>query len=143
MAFARLTRSPIDAEELLSRIKGNEYGGYVTFVGDVRNNASGKPVVALSYEAYEVLAERELSRLVTEAEEKFHAVCAVEHRLGPIPIGESAVVVVAGAAHRAQAFDACRWLIDTLKETVPIWKHETYVDGSVWIEGNQTINSNA
>ncbi len=141
MAYAKLTRAPIRADELNKRVRTSECGGYVTFVGDVRNNASGKTVVALAYEAYEPLAERELLRLACEAEDGYRAICAVEHRLGPIPIGESAVVIVVGAAHRAEAFDACRWLIDTIKATVPIWKHETYEDGSVWIEGDQSFNA--
>ena len=141
MAFARLTRSPIDLAALQARVKTNECGGYVTFAGDVRNNVSGKPVIALSYEAYETLAVKELLRLTREAEDGFGAICAVEHRLGPIPIGETAVAIVTASAHRAQAFEACRWLIDTIKVTVPIWKHETYEDGTYWIEGDQTIKS--
>jgi len=139
MAFARLTREPIGVDELLARVRSNYHGGYVTFSGDVRDHASGKTVTALSYEAYESLAERELFRLAQEAEVKFSVSCAVEHRLGPIPIGETAVAIAVGAAHRAEAFDACRWLIDIIKETVPIWKLETYTDGTVWIEGDQSI----
>jgi molybdopterin synthase catalytic subunit len=141
MAFARLTTDPIDLTELSARVKSTECGGYVTFVGDVRNNSSGKKVVALKYDAYEPLALSELLRLAKEAEEGYSAICAVEHRLGTIPIGETAVAVAVGCSHRSEAFEACRWLIDTLKATVPIWKHETYEDGSVWIEGSQSIPS--
>jgi molybdopterin synthase catalytic subunit len=139
MPTVRLTRKQINLSDLMASVRTNECGGYVTFVGDVRDHAGGKKVIALSYEAYEPLAEKELIRLATEAEDRYRAACAVEHRLGPIPIGESAVAIVAASAHRAQAFEACRWLIDTLKATVPIWKHETYDDGSVWIEGDQSI----
>jgi molybdopterin synthase catalytic subunit len=139
VAYAALKRSPIDVSELAARVKSGECGGYVTFVGDVRNHATGKTVVALSYDAYEPLALRELERLAKEAEEGYSAICAVEHRLGPIPIGETAVAIVVGCAHRSEAFEACKWLIDTVKATVPIWKHETYEDGSVWIEGGQSV----
>jgi molybdopterin synthase catalytic subunit len=141
MAYARLLKEPIDVAVLQARVHTNECGGYVTFVGDVRNNASGKTVLSLSYEAYEPLAQRELLRLACEAEDGFNTICAVEHRLGPIPIGETAVAIVVGSAHRAQAFEACRWLIDTIKATVPIWKLETYEDASVWIEGDQSIKT--
>jgi molybdopterin synthase catalytic subunit len=140
MAYVKIVRTPIVTSELQARVRTTECGAYVTFVGDVRDNAAGKRVVSLSYDAYEPLATSELTRLASEAEDGFRAICAVEHRIGPIPIGETAVVVVAGAAHRAQAFEACRWLIDALKATVPIWKNETYEDGSVWIEGDQSIN---
>jgi molybdopterin synthase catalytic subunit len=141
MAYARLKKEPINVAELLARVKSNECGGIVTFAGDVRNNASGKRVIALTYEAYEPLAERELLRLATEAEDGYAAICAVEHRLGPIPIGETSVAIAVASAHRSEAFEACRWLIDTLKATVPIWKRETYEDGTVWIEGAESIPS--
>ncbi len=141
MPFVRLTREPLVLADLVARVRTKECGGYVTFSGDVRDHASGKRVLALSYEAYEPLAEKELRRLASDAELGFSAICAVEHRLGPIPIGETAVAIAVGCAHRSEAFEACRWLIDTLKATVPIWKRETYEDGTVWIEGDQSIKT--
>jgi MoaE-MoaD fusion protein len=132
----RLTRESIDAEELISAAKRGEDGGVVVFEGIVRNNSRGRPTLHLDYEAYEAMAARQLGELAREARGKFGVrQVTIVHRLGRLVVGETSVLIVVAAAHRAQAFEACRWLIDTLKKTVPIWKKEAFVDGAVWADG--------
>ena len=131
-----LTRSPIDAEELIASAKRGEDGAVVVFDGIVRNNSRGRQTLYLDYEAYEEMAAQQMQALAQEARRKFgvrHV--TLVHRLGRLQIGETSVLIVVASAHRAQGFEACRWLIDTLKQTVPIWKQETFVDGAVWAAG--------
>jgi molybdopterin synthase catalytic subunit/sulfur carrier protein ThiS len=131
-----LTRSPIDAEELMAAAKRGEDGAAVVFDGIVRNNSRGRQTLYLDYEAYEEMAAKQMHELAQEARRKFgvrHV--TLVHRLGRLQIGETSVLIIVSSAHRAQAFEACRWLIDTLKKTVPIWKQETFVDGAVWAAG--------
>jgi len=130
------TRSPICAAELVAKAKQPEDGAVVVFDGIVRNQTRGREVLYLDYEAYEEMALRQMSLLDQQAKEKFgvrHA--SVIHRLGRLQTGESSILIVVCSAHRPQAFDACRWLIDSIKTTVPIWKKETFVDGAVWADG--------
>lgn len=115
------------------------FGGYVIFSGNVRDSARGKKVVALSYDCYRPLAEAQMLWIAGEAERRWGARCAIAHRVGAVPMGECSVAIVVGAPHRTEAFEACRWAIDTLKESVPIWKKETYEDGEVWIEGDSAV----
>jgi molybdopterin synthase catalytic subunit/molybdopterin converting factor small subunit len=133
---AALTREPIDAESLIAAAKQGEDGAVVVFDGIVRNNSRGRQTVHLDYEAYEEMALKQMTALASEARTGF-AVRQVTmvHRLGRLEVGETSVLIVVASAHRAEAFDACRWLIDTLKKTVPIWKKETFVDGAVWAAG--------
>ena len=131
-----LTRSPIDAEELTASAKRGEDGAVVVFDGIVRNNSRGRQTLYLDYEAYEEMAAKQMHALAQEARSKFgvrHV--TLVHRLGRLQIGETSVLIIVASAHRAQAFEACRWIIDTLKQTVPIWKQETFVDGAVWAAG--------
>jgi len=139
MAEPLLTRDPIDIITLSRSVESPGYGAVVTFAGNVRNNARGNQVLYLEYEAYEPLAEKHLGRLIQEAQELWGACCAVQHRLGRLEIGECSVGMAVAAAHRAEAFDACRWLIDTLKETVPIWKREFFEGGAHWVEGPASV----
>jgi molybdopterin synthase catalytic subunit len=135
-AIAALTRDPIDAEQWISAAKRAEDGAVVVFDGIVRNQTRGRQTLYLDYEAYEEMAARQMNELATQAQSRFgvrHA--AIVHRLGRLQIGETSVLIVVASAHRAQAFEACRWLIDTLKKTVPIWKKETFADGAVWAAG--------
>src|SRR5579863_1982047 len=134
--IVRLTRDPIDTEQLIASAKRGEDGAVVVFDGIVRNHSRGRQTLYLDYEAYEAMAVKQMKGLAAEARERFgvRAVSLV-HRLGRLAIGETSVLIVVCSAHRAQAFDACRWLIDTLKKTVPIWKKETFVDGAVWADG--------
>lgn len=134
--FTTLTREPIGADALIAQAKRGEDGAVVVFDGIVRDNSRGRRTLYLDYEAYEEMAARQMRQLAAEARDRFgvHRVTVV-HRLGRLRVGETSVLIVAASAHRAQAFDACRWLIDTLKKTVPIWKKETFEDGAVWADG--------
>ena len=131
-----LTRDAIAADHLVSRSKRGEDGAVVVFDGIVRNHTRNRQTLYLDYEAYEEMALKQMDALSREAISRF-AVRHVTlvHRLGRLHVGETSVLIVVASAHRAQAFDACRWLIDTLKKTVPIWKKETFVDGAVWAAG--------
>ncbi|MCB0686896.1 MAG: molybdenum cofactor biosynthesis protein MoaE [Saprospiraceae bacterium] len=109
-------------------------GGIDIFVGTVRNHTAGKTVVALDFEAYEPMALAEMRKIAVSMMEKFQTVkIAIHHRTGLLKIGDEAVIIAVSAAHRAAAFAACRYAIDTLKETVPIWKKEIFADGEVWV----------
>jgi len=138
-----LTHAAIDMEALSRAVEASGYGAVVTFAGNVRDNARGLQVLYLEYEGYEALAEKHLARLVAEAEERWGVKCAVQHRLGRLEIGECSVGVAVASPHRAEAFEACRWLMDTLKETVPIWKREFFAGGAHWVEGPRTVASDA
>ncbi|MDR3709599.1 MAG: molybdenum cofactor biosynthesis protein MoaE [Capsulimonadaceae bacterium] len=139
MAKALLVEGPIEPVVLLTHVQSDRYGAVVIFSGNVRDFSRGKRVLAMEYTAYQPLALSELQRIASEAERRCAGACAIAHRVGPVPIGDSSVYVAAAATHRADAFDACRWAIDTIKECVPIWKRETYDDGVVWVEGDRTI----
>ncbi len=132
---ARIIREAIDAAAIADEIKRGEDGACVVFEGVVRNHSRGRRTLFLEYEAYEAMALKELDSLSGEALRQFQIRDAVVvHRLGRLEIGETSVLIVVTAAHRAAAFDACRWLIDTLKKTVPIWKKEHFEDGAVWAD---------
>jgi MoaE-MoaD fusion protein len=131
-----LVTEPIDSASLVSDIKQGEDGAVVVFDGIVRNHTRGRRTLYLVYEAYQDMALRQMQSLAQEAI-VVHGVrqVAMVHRLGRLEIGETSVLIAVSSAHRAQAFDACRWLIDTLKKTVPIWKKEHFEDGAVWADG--------
>jgi|UniRef100_UPI00404B5CC3 molybdopterin synthase catalytic subunit len=131
----RISAEPLDLIALKTDLLDPRAGACVTFEGWVRNHNEGKPVQALDYEAYAELAEAEGNRILIEAREKFavQTVSAV-HRVGALQIGDLAVWVGVGSAHRGEAFEACRYIIDEVKARVPIWKKEHYADGaSEWI----------
>jgi molybdopterin synthase catalytic subunit len=132
----RLVREPIAREELIRRLARGVDGAVVVFEGIVRNQTRGRETLFLDYEAYEEMALSEMQRLAAEAQARF-AIDGVGmvHRLGRLEVGEASVVIVVTSAHRAAAFEACRWLIDTLKQTVPVWKRETFADGAIWADG--------
>jgi len=131
-----LTRERIDAEKLVAAAKRGEDGAVVVFDGIVRNNTRGRATLYLDYEAYEEMALRQMRELSAQARERFGVrQVTIVHRLGRLEIGETSVLIVVASAHRGAAFDACRWVIDTLKQTVPIWKKETFADGAVWAPG--------
>jgi len=136
VTFTGLTRQPIDSQTMIEKIKRGEDGAVVVFEGIVRDNTRGRQTLYLDYEAYREMAEKQMRELATEARTRFGVrhVTSV-HRLGRLEIGETSVLIVVASAHRAAAFEACRWVIDTLKKTVPIWKKETFVDGAVWAGG--------
>jgi MoaE-MoaD fusion protein len=133
---AALTRDRIDAETIVAAAKSGEDGAVVVFDGIVRNHTRGRQTLHLDYEAYEEMAIRQMRELGLKARERFSVrQVTMLHRLGRLEIGETSVLIVVASAHRSAAFEACRWLIDTLKQTVPIWKKETFADGAVWAPG--------
>ena len=136
-----LTDGVIELAELSRAVEGSGYGAVVTFAGNVRDNARERRVLYLEYEGYAPLAEKQLQKLMDETESRWGVKCAVQHRLGRLEIGECSVGVAVAAAHRGEAFEACRWLMDTLKETVPIWKREFFEGGDHWVEGPNTVSA--
>ena len=136
VALVKLVRERIDRDALVAALKQPGDGAVVVFDGIVRDNTRGRKTLYLDYEAYEEMALAEMRKLAAEAGERFAIDrVGVVHRLGRLEIGESSIVIVVTSAHRAAAFDACRWLIDTLKRTVPVWKKEHFADGAVWTDG--------
>jgi len=130
-----LSDGPIDVGKVVARVSGPGMGGIVTFVGAVRNRARGRDIRHLEYESYPEMAEREMQRIVDAAAERWPGTrVAIAHRAGHLEIGDIAVAIAAAAPHRAEAFEACRYAIDTLKETVPIWKKEVATDGEYWVD---------
>lgn len=130
-----ISDQPLDEAEVAARVEGPDAGGVVCFVGRVRDHARGHSIQYLEYEAYAEMAEREMGKIVDQAAEKWPGTrVAIAHRVGRLEIGDAAVVVVAASAHRGEAFEACRFAIDTLKVTVPIWKREVATDGAYWVD---------
>jgi len=134
--FTALTREPIDTERIVAGARHAEDGAIVVFDGIVRNHTRGRKTLYLDYEAYDEMALRQMDQLAKNARSQFSVRhVTIVHRLGRLYVGESSVLIVVASAHRAQAFEANRWLIDTLKKTVPVWKKETFEDGAVWTDG--------
>lgn len=133
---AALVHEPIDRDTLATYVRGNEDGAIVIFDGFVRDHSKNRRTLYLEYEAYEPMALAKIQEIAAYLHDHFpiHRVALV-HRLGRLEIGETSVYIAVSAAHRAAAFDACRYAIDTLKRTVPIWKKEYFEDGSVWADG--------
>ena len=133
----RLQTEPIVVEPLLAGLRGDADGAVALFLGTVRDHNAGRSVRFLEYHAYPEMAEREMRRLADEARQRFEvSAIALVHRTGRLKIGEVSVGVAVAAAHRGAAMDACRWVIDALKKTVPIWKKEYFEGGEGWIEGS-------
>ena len=134
--FYRLTKEVIRTRELAEALKAPEDGATIVFEGIVRNHSKGKKTLYLEYEAYEPMAVRKMEEIGDEIKRKF-AIDRVGmvHRTGRLEIGETSVAIIVTSAHRAAAFDACRYAIDRLKQIVPIWKKEYFEDGAVWAEG--------
>ena len=142
---ARLTRDPLDVAALSASVAGEGRGGTAAFVGTVRRSADDGDVVGIEYSAYEPMAEAEFERILAEAAERWPAVrVAVRHRLGYVRTAEASVVVVAAAPHRAEAFAACRFVIDETKQRVPVWKKEHLESGAArWVEGHAEADPKA
>lgn len=134
--YVRIVFDRIVPHDIIPPMERPEDGAIAIFDGIVRNNSRGRATRYLEYEAYEPMALRKMEDLAAEARERFTVRnVALVHRLGHLEVGESSVLIAVFSAHRAAAFDACRWLIDTLKQTVPIWKKEFFQDGAVWADG--------
>jgi MoaE-MoaD fusion protein len=134
--YSSLVREKINTQAVLSKLKQPADGAAVVFEGVVRDNTRGRRTLYLDYEAYEEMALKQMDALAEQALHQFPIRdVAIVHRLGRLEIGEASVLIVVASAHRAAVFDACRWLIDTLKRSVPIWKKESFEDGAVWADG--------
>lgn len=135
--MACITSARIDEAAAVRVVAAPGSGALVTFAGTVRDRHLGREVVAIEYHAYESMAERELLRIEDEVRARWEgARIAIVHRIGLLHVGEVSVYIAVATPHRGAAFEALRFAIDTLKETVPIWKKEMYVDGHAWIEGS-------
>jgi molybdopterin synthase catalytic subunit/molybdopterin converting factor small subunit len=135
--WCEITDAPLDTDGLVRRVERPEAGAVVTFAGVVRNHSRGRTVLYLEYDAYRPMAERKMREIGEEAARRWECRIALQHRVGRLEIGEASVLIAVSAAHRGTAFEACRYAIDTLKETVPIWKKEVWEGGEVWIEGER------
>jgi molybdopterin converting factor subunit 1 len=134
--YASIVHAPIDTARVVDDIKRAEDGAVVVFEGVVRNQTRGRKTLYLDYEGYEEMAVQKMEELAAKALKQFQIRdVTLIHRLGHLEIGETSVLILVASAHRAAAFEACRWLIDTLKRTVPIWKKEYFEDGAVWADG--------
>ena len=130
----RLSDEALSLEEVAREVASDDAGAIATFVGTTRAHSRGREVIRLEYEAYEGMAEAEMERIAGVLRDRHNVIdVAIHHRVGPVEIGETSVVIAVSAAHRAAAFDACREAIDTLKQTVPLWKKEVYEGGEEWI----------
>ena len=131
----RIADAPFDVAAERRHLLAHQAGAYVSFEGWVRDNNDGRAVIALAYAAYQVLAEAEGNKIIDEARERFEILDAAGvHRIGRLELGELAVWVGVSAAHRDEAFAACRWIIDEVKSRVPIWKNEHYAEGDAeWL----------
>lgn len=130
----RIVEEPIDPEEVRAAVEDPGSGAVALFLGVVRNNARGREVLYLDYDAYPAAAEKMMAQIGDEIRERWGIdQVAITHRIGPVQIGEPSVVIAVSSPHRAEAFDACRYAIDRIKEIVPIWKKEFYADGETWI----------
>jgi molybdopterin synthase catalytic subunit len=129
-----LTDTPIDAHALVGSVMRSSDGAYVLFEGVVRNHHEGRAVESIFYDAYRPMAEKEIDTIVREISAQYPDVAiAIVHRLGQLVVGDSSIAIVAASPHRAEAFAACRLMIDRIKETVPIWKKERGPDGEEWV----------
>jgi len=130
----QISPNPLNIQSAIDWIQSPESGGIDVFIGTVRNATKGKTVIRLEFEAYEPMALAEMEKIVKQAFEKWPVQKAlIHHRVGVLQVGEVPVIIAVSAAHRAAAFEACRYIIDTLKQTVPIWKKEIFEDGEVWV----------
>jgi molybdopterin synthase catalytic subunit len=131
----RVTTEPLSPTALADAVTVPEAGGVAVFLGVVRDNTAGRRVVALEYEAHAAMAEAKMKEIGEDLHRRWPTVrqVAMIHRVGRLAIGEASVIIAVSAAHRREAFEACHFAIDRLKETVPIWKREVFEDGSVWV----------
>ncbi|MCB0519311.1 MAG: molybdenum cofactor biosynthesis protein MoaE [Lewinellaceae bacterium] len=134
MLEIKLFERPLDAKHCIDFVSEGGVGAINVFIGSVRDHTQGKRVVRLEYEAYAPMAIAEMEKIARQAVAQFGALkIAVHHRVGTLEIGEAAVVIAVSTPHRQASFEACQYIIDTLKQTVPIWKKEIFEDGEIWV----------
>lgn len=132
-----LTTNPIDVASALKYLQSDQAGALYLFLGVVRDNTQDRPVERLEYEAYDRMAISEMQKIADEAQRRWPILrYTIIHRKGILLTGEIAILIGVSTAHRADAFDACRYMIDTIKQTVPIWKKEVFTDGEVWVNAH-------
>ncbi len=130
----RVTKKSLNLQELIVLVSSPKSGAIATFIGTARNHNDGRRVISLEYEAYPEMAERELARVGEEARRRWNIDrIAIVHRIGPVRISEASVAIAVSATHRHEAFEACRFAIEELKKTVPIWKKEVFEGGELWV----------
>lgn len=135
--MVEITEKTIETGKVIHSVMDPACGGLNVFIGNVRNNTKGKTVLHLEFESYHQMAVKEMQKIIDKAKNEFKITkMAMVHRIGKVEIGEAAVVIAVAAPHRDAAFKACRFAIDTLKETVPIWKKEIFEDGEVWVSAH-------
>jgi len=135
-----LSSAPLDLATLVARVEAPDRGAVTSFLGLVRDHHAGRRVTRLEYSAYAPMAEAECARIVSEAEVRWPVRVALEHRIGTLEIGDAAVAIAAAAAHRDEAFAACRFVIEEVKRRVPIWKKEFYADGTIeWVGAGRAL----
>ncbi len=134
----RVTYDVMNPDELAKLVRRNEAGAITLFYGDVRNHSEGRSVERLEYEAHESMALKKMREVAAETKQRFPEICEVGvwHRIGTLEIGETSLLVAISSPHRKDAFDACHWCVDRIKEVVPVWKKEHWSDGSAWVEGH-------
>ncbi len=132
-----ISDKPLDVQTVMNAVQTDEAGAINVFIGTVRNQTAQKNVVGLDYEAFEAMAIKKMQEIAEEAKAKFPVLkVAIAHRVGKLKLGEIAVVIAVATPHRAESFAACKFIIDTLKEVVPIWKKEIFEDGDVWVSAH-------
>jgi len=135
--MVEILNNKLNTEKVVQQVENNGAGAINVFIGTVRNQTKGNEVVKLEYEAYTPMAISEMEKICARAREKWEIFgIAIQHRVGTLFPGEAAVVIAVSTAHRKDSFDACEFIIDTIKETVPIWKKEFFSDGEVWVSAN-------
>jgi molybdopterin synthase catalytic subunit len=134
MLDIQLLTTPLQTQDCIDFVSSDSAGGMTVFIGTVRNQTQGKPVLRLEFEAYAPMAISEMRKIATQAVDRWGvSKMAIHHRTGVLGIGDIAVIIAVATPHRKAAFEACEFAIDTLKETVPIWKKEFFEDGAVWV----------
>ena len=135
-----ITFDPLLPDAVTDKVRRDSNGGVVTFLGDTRASTGNRRVLHLEYEAYVAMAEKKLAEIVQEIRERWGIEdIAVSHRLGRLEIGETSLVVAVGSPHRREAFEACHYAVDRIKQTVPIWKKEFFEGGEVWVESPEDV----
>jgi molybdopterin synthase catalytic subunit len=142
MKRASIVTAGIEASALIARVRTNEHGAVVSFLGTVRDTNDGRNVTGLEYSSYVAMAEEEIERILVECEARFGvSSTVVEHRIGQLAVGDVSIAIVAAHEHREPALDATRYVIDEIKRRVPIWKRERYTDGSLeWVDPTQAVD---
>ncbi len=132
-----ISDKPLDVQAVIDAVQTEQAGAINVFIGTVRNQTSQKSVIGLEYEAFEAMAIKKMEEIAEQATAKFPVLkVAIAHRVGKLKLGEIAVVIAVATPHRAESFAACKFIIDTLKEVVPIWKKELFEDGEVWVSAH-------